>query len=297
MPPLIGQTLGQYQIVERLVDTATGVVFHTQMTGNTNIFRDFVKPRLSLGPDASQNLSLTERTEVTDFDSSGTNDDPKPQILLSKAVEVAAGNTAKMPIVVPQAAVFGVTLSAPPQVGSTLFDPGNSVRGSIAANSPEANELFRTFPVENPSIGTWYLELKNEGTEPVTVLLSGWVDGSPVQLGLEIKEPDRSNRVPILATLTQNGAPITGATVKATVTSSNGTSTDHSLFDDGLHGDGQGSDGVYGSLTQSLALGDYGVLVEAKRPSFMRLTTGSIYISNPPQAPEPKNVYLPIVIK
>ncbi|MFQ5341204.1 MAG: VWA domain-containing protein [Anaerolineae bacterium] len=89
--------------------------------------------------------------------------------------------------------------------------------------------------------------------------------------------------VPILVSLTSS-APVSGATVNATIQSPGGTVFSLQLYDDGQHGDGGSGDGLYGNtFTQATEAGSYVVRAVAQGTTaltgpFQRRATGSFHL-------------------
>jgi len=77
-------------------------------------------------------------------------------------------------------------------------------------------------------------------------------------LDFDVAAGNPSDRMQIRASIMDDGVPVTGAEVFATVVSTSDTTvTEVELFDDGEHGDGEKDDGVYGNVTELLPLDTY----------------------------------------
>jgi hypothetical protein len=250
---------------------------HTDITGREDFFA-FVKPRLALGPKkAKQTASVENKSNdesfAKNFSSIGENliaslnplavlsnlqtVDDTAQIVSSKAVKIAAGERAEVPINAATAKT-GVTFVAAPFVKVLLVNGGNGeIEQTIEAGSAEAAQAFKTFYAEKT--GNKILRFENTGNLPANAVVAIWTDANPLALEfVEIqKQPDGT--VKMQATLTNNGATVKGAAVSVKI---NNQATEITLADDGKHGDGAAGDGVYGATTEKLAAGEH--FIEAK---------------------------------
>lgn len=206
-------------------------------------------------------------------------DPPPPQIIYGQQVTVARGATLNIPLPVPAASRLQIVLIAPPTVAASLINPSGAVVDQYAANSAMAQLPFQGLSADNPTPGSWTLRLVNSGTASATILVSASVEGSALLLDLTLDTPDSQGRVQINAALTNGGAPVTGATVSATLSTINGTPEGTlALLDDGLNGDGAAGDGVYGRLSAPLPVGVHTVSVTASGPGFTRSTGGQVEV-------------------
>lgn len=94
------------------------------------------------------------------------------QTLINQNFDLLPEEVENIPIDVPVAVRFGVSLVAPEWVESALISPSGTIAAMISAHSPEANEPFENLEVDSPVVGTWTLRLVNRGTIGALVLLS-----------------------------------------------------------------------------------------------------------------------------
>jgi hypothetical protein len=190
--------------------------------------------------------------------------------------------------------------SLPP--GSKLVDPdGNQL---LPAVQDTQHRLWR---VPTPKAGLWKLTLTAyPATAAAIPLPPFFVQAalkSDVTLDSFLGTPpeERTPGVPmkILALLTDN-APITGASVVASVLRPNNTlAVNVKLYDDGHHGDGGANDGVYANkFYQTGSIGNYNVTVNAAGTSalvgpFTRQDILSFYIYSTTANPDEDKDRLP----
>lgn len=134
---------------------------------------------------------------------------------------------------------------------------------------------YAGYYVEEPEVGGWTLEVTGTGvsspdgsvyavaalaplTPGIGVVLTARVDQELYAVGGAAK---------ITATITENGLPVTDATVEAVVTHPDGTTTTQVvLYDDGTNGDPAPGDGEYtGLVTATTEAGLYAIVVSAQR--------------------------------
>ena len=239
-------------------DVAEVNTSHTAMTTSVADFNKFVLPRLALSSDhfqsapsapqlaaPSQPLPWTQPLQNRQYI------DTQPNLTLS------AGQTLEIPISVPQADALDLVLAAAPEVTTSLYAPGGHQTWQVLAGSEFAQQPVISYHAEAPTAGDWRLVLFNSGSSDSPASVAASVTGAAFAIQLTTGSPDALNRLPITATLTNAGTPVTGAEVSAALvgihTGQNG-SGDFSLVlsDDGQHGDGLAGDGVYAALSQAL---------------------------------------------
>lgn len=169
-------------------DTALSSSIHTDLTG-TKDFSDFVKPRLAIGPrgdhnpDIPQILGQSYRGYENNLTPSFANvsfqpfvnsiDDAKPSF--AKEVKLAPKQTSEIEIPVMDAANFGITFMANPNISATLLNDKGSAVGKNLSGSPESKSFFRTIFFDKPvTSGTWKLKLENTGDFESTAIIAVW---------------------------------------------------------------------------------------------------------------------------
>ncbi|HEX9962393.1 MAG TPA: choice-of-anchor X domain-containing protein [Pyrinomonadaceae bacterium] len=154
-----------------------------------------------------------------------------------------------------------VTLMAHPDVAATLLDDKGAIVGKSAASSPEAAADFRTISIDKSAAnGNLKLKLENTGAAKTSVVVAAWTNTGQnrISFTLTTGKPN-AGQYPITAKLFENDAPVINAAIKARIKSEDGKQTEIILRDDGATGDGAGGDGVYGSLSEKLAGGEYSI--------------------------------------
>jgi pimeloyl-ACP methyl ester carboxylesterase len=168
--------------------------------------------------------------------------------------------------------------------GSRIDDQTPLVNPSVTATSFQDGgwPSFAGYYVEEPEVGDWTLEVTGTG-EPspdggvyalaaLALLLPD--NGVVLTAHLDTEHSAVGGAVTITATLTEDGLPVTDATVTAVVAHPDGTSTTEVvLSDDGMNGDPAAGDGEYtGVFTATMEVGLYSIIVSAARtaPGFTR---------------------------
>ncbi len=140
-----------------------------------------------------------------------------------------------------------------------LTAPGNAT-GIAPTLDAQGHHVWR---IAAPVAGEWLLTVRGCTNCATSFLVEAALVSDltlEVFLGLPVEERLAGKPMPILALLS-DVAPITGATVKATVERTGETLT---LFDDGQHGDGGANDGFYGGvILNTFNPGGYTVIVDA----------------------------------
>lgn len=174
-------------------DSAQTKSIHTDLTG-TSDFSSFVKPHLAIGPKGNHNPEIPEmpnRLGQNNQNSFGAffvnaayqnesvsegfidNDFYKPSF--AKAVKLAAKQSVEIEIPVEQAANFGVTFMADPQISATLFNDKNVIVGKNLTKTQEAGAWFRSIFVDKGvTAGTWKLKLENSSDKELETVIAAW---------------------------------------------------------------------------------------------------------------------------
>jgi hypothetical protein len=170
------------------------------------------------------------------------------------------------------------------ELNLTLRDPNGSIIDSSTAAGdtniqylpydPTDPLLEKGYIIKNPLAGIWTLEVSvidapSDSAIPFFVMATLENDLS-LSITTDKEYYPQGGTVLITASLSENGAPKTGANIYARIIKPNYSSDSLSLFDDGAHGDGSSDDGVYGnSYTNTSTGGRYFLSVTASG-----LTTG-----------------------
>jgi pimeloyl-ACP methyl ester carboxylesterase len=141
---------------------------------------------------------------------------------------------------------------------------------------------YTGYSIEGPEVGGWTLEVTGTSVSPpdgsvyAVAALVPLTPGTGVipAAGADQELYAVGGAVTITATITEDGLPVTDATVQAVVAHPEGTTTTQvALHDDGTNGDAALGDGEYtGLFTATTEAGLYAILVSAERtvPAFTR---------------------------
>jgi uncharacterized repeat protein (TIGR01451 family) len=207
------------------------------------------------------------------------------QLFFGTVANLYANSTTEVDIVSPSGTNLVITYITPDNIGATLINPNGNVAATNAAGSPESGRLINFFDIKNPISGNYKLRFEQHNGTASKIPVVASIVGNPLNLKLDVAQPDAEDQSKITATLINDGVPLTGATLQAEVA---GIETDYqktlTLFDDGQNGDGQAGDGVYGVKTDPLTGGPYNVAVSAQGPDFQRFTSGILVTREPDRA-------------
>jgi pimeloyl-ACP methyl ester carboxylesterase len=194
----------------QIKDNAESKNIHTDLTGTAD-FSSFVKPRLAIGPKGDHNPEMPEIPQLPDYPnrtgakfSNDGSDQPftsyfvkaayRPQTAaavseiaeldrnvfkpaFAKAVDLAPKQAVEIEIPVEQAADFGLTFMAAPDVSATLIDDKGAVVGKNLAKTPEAAAWFRSMYIDkNVTAGVWKLKLENTSDRELEAVIATWKD-------------------------------------------------------------------------------------------------------------------------
>ena len=215
------------------------------------------------------------------------------QVVTSSSGVAAAGATVAFPVVLDAMShAFFAVRGEPAALNVALLTPsGSRIDADTSASDPAVifeslTDLgpasFTGVAVTQPEPGTWTIEVTGTGdpsaeeTAFAVIAFAPLVPGVGIVLdaGLEPSLTSPGQAVTVVATLTEDGLPLTGATVQAFVLHPDGTfGPDIVLDDEGEPDDALAGDGVYtGVFTDTDAPGGYVVGVTASRaePAFTR---------------------------
>jgi pimeloyl-ACP methyl ester carboxylesterase len=223
------------------------------------------------------------------------------QLLASAAGVAADGVTDTYAVVVdPVEAVTFQVAGDPAALDVALVSPGGS-RSDATTQDPAVTRIvvddlgpmsYTGFAVESPETGTWTVEVTGTALvaapadepggpgEPAgysVTAMAPLVPGVGVAIEARVERTllAAGQQVTVLATLTQDGVPVTDATVGAVVTHPDrATTTEVAMPDDGTGADVTAADGVYTAVfTDTAVAGTYEIEVSAARtePAFTRV--------------------------
>ncbi|MBB2913148.1 putative repeat protein (TIGR01451 family) [Streptosporangium becharense] len=276
-------------------DHHSAVMPHSFMTFSEDMFKEYVLPRLASltfgAPDPDPVPGLTGERSAAKPDrkagatvpaADGAGQENSLSVFAGPAATVEPGQTAKLPLQVPQGLAFGVTGVLPETVGLALRDPSGKVTASYTAGSDQAKQPFQGLSATDPQAGAWTLEVTNTAAQAVKADLAAWVTGNPVKVAAETEAAD-DGRVTVKAAVTDGGQPVTGATVQAWLVGVEQASArvELTLNDDGASGDGAAGDGVYGARTDALADDRYYLVTKADTAKGLRTDRGIVEVAKP----------------
>ncbi|MBE3012137.1 hypothetical protein IL992_23485 [Microbispora sp. NEAU-D428] len=274
---------------------------HSFMTFSEADFTEYVLPRLATlkvldtglpGPTLTSKQSTAApgkkvtapagAAATTATTGDGAGQDGSLSMFDGPTVTVEAGQTASVPLQVPQGLAFGVTGVLPETVGLSLRDPSGKVATSYAAGSEAAKQLFQGLSVTNPQAGGWTLEVTNTAAQAVKADLTAWVTGNPVKVVAKAQAAE-DGRVTVTAAVTDDGQPVTGVPVTARMVGAehNPAHIALTLNDDGNSGDGTAGDGVYGARTDVLPDDQYYVVAKADTAKGLRTDREVVEVAKP----------------
>jgi len=241
---------------------------HTDMTSGQD-FLNSIMPRLAIGPTAAKQSPGCGALSEESFDT------PPPQDNLttfstSRVLNISGNGTASISIPVEGGYLLGVEIGGE-NVTSTVIDPIGQVQGISHNSSAGSGPVIETHRIGNPLTGIWSVQINNTSPSATTVYVGSYLRGDPVELKLN---PESSNSpmpasqqqdaVPraVIATLTENGAPISNAVVTAVFSHYDGRKTTKTLLNRG--------NGVYELLDTGLAPGLYWLTLTASTSNLER---------------------------
>ncbi|MGC9337858.1 MAG: VWA domain-containing protein, partial [Candidatus Cloacimonadia bacterium] len=124
--------------------------------------------------------------------------------------------------------------------------------------------LHEIWTLENPQSGTWIIEVTTPLSDPpYSISISGETNFT-YSLHTNKDIYSKNEPIKIVTILSDNGIPVTGSRVNATVQRPGGSFETLTLYDDGYHDDGDASDGVYSNFyTHTSLSGTYFILASA----------------------------------
>jgi pimeloyl-ACP methyl ester carboxylesterase len=204
-----------------------------------------------------------------------TSPDVSPQEAPMISGTIQTGELHSHSIPVTNAASVTFTLAwAAGNLDLTLTTPsGGLIDPVVAETDPnisyysDGNITAEAYTVQNPEPGNWQvnvaaIDIPDEGQE-YTVFT--FLDTTlTLSLNMPWYEYDPGWTVPIVAHLGNGTAPVTGASVTASIERPDESIETIALYDDGLHGDGEANDGVYTNFyANTVTSGTYGITVSA----------------------------------
>jgi pimeloyl-ACP methyl ester carboxylesterase len=133
---------------------------------------------------------------------------------------------------------------------------------------------MEVYSFTNPQVGIWTVEVTApsvvEKSGESAYQISGWMQNPAIKFigSAENLYIHKGDRLRLLGTLTNNGAPITGSTVTTKIVLPDNTNQMVALHDDGLTGDATANDGIYtGDFNATTQAGTYRMVYSASRPA------------------------------
>lgn len=143
--------------------------------------------------------------------------------------------------------------------------------------------IIEVYNFRAPEVGVWTVEvsapLVTEPSGTVGYAISGWIENPTITFAGSLAKSaiHTGESLRLFGTLKNNGAPLTGATVKGQVGLPDNTVSEIPLHDDGANGDAAAGDGIYtGDFTNTSQAGNYRIAFVANRaalegaPAFSR---------------------------
>jgi hypothetical protein len=277
------EAISQGICAERGFKNHSCLLYRQQIMGDMfEILFDVRHEEMFVQSPVTEVLAQATPTEAEDFETG-------LQSVTSASGVAGAGETVAFPIVLDAMShVFFAVRGAPAALDVALLTPsGNRID---AGTSDPAVVIFETFTdlgpasftgiaVAGPEAGTYTLEVTGTGGASAEGAAFDVNVFAPLGVGVVLDarlEDDLATPgepLTILATLTEDGVPVTGATVQASVLRSDGTvAAEIVLRDEGAPDDAQAGDGVYTGVFADTAPGSYVVAVTASRaePAFTR---------------------------
>ena len=153
-----------------------------------------------------------------------------------------------------------------------LYKPdGIEINPGVAAADPNIDYVeestYEFYRVANPDAGEWIMEITAisvpTGGEDYTAKVRV-ASTLTISLTTDKDQYNQGETVKAAVSLTEDGSPLTGATVGADITLPDASTESLTLYDDGGHGDTAANDGVYANyFANTLQTGDYTVDVSA----------------------------------
>lgn len=161
-------------------------------------------------------------------------------------IDLPAAATVERTITVPAATALSVSFPAARTLMAELVSPGGQVLASTTVTETESLGLR----VDSPVAGQWTLRLRSSGPETQRVAALVQLLGSALLATAEAGHPSADGTRQLTVTVSENGRPVTQASVTATLPGAAATLT---LSDDGQSGDGTANDGIYGGKLRGAA--------------------------------------------
>lgn len=151
-----------------------------------------------------------------------------------------------------------------------------SIQGNAGVSREEGEipgGLAEVYSFSIPEVGAWTVEVSAPLVVPpggtASYAVYGWLEGPAITFEGDVVKANISQRerLQLLGTLRNNGAPLTGAAVTAKIRLPNDDAADLVLHDDGRNGDAIANDGVYtGDFTATSQPGNYRIAFLSTRP-------------------------------
>ena len=265
---------------------------HVALT-NEIPFKDFVLPRLAVGPKKAkaetasaqpdflfrenfaglneldlprkENENFGEFFQNVSFKQSRTeqktNDEMPENLTAKEKIILKPRASREIEIPVNADGETGVLLIASTEASATLLDENGSVLGTSAGGAEAGKNLFRTILAEKSNGKKLKLKLENSGASETVAFIAAFKrENENKDFTVEAGKPNAAGVLFLQAKWFENNSPVLGAKINAKIA---GQEKTIAFFDDGKHGDAASGDGIYGGNVEKLKKGDHLFIVEA----------------------------------
>jgi probable HAF family extracellular repeat protein len=248
------------------------------MTHSGELLSQFVIPHLASPPAAGEArhlLAADGAPKPPDFGE-------PPQLLGMDTITVGAGKTGELWLDGRDGSAVGAVVVGPGAVSAKIQDYTGRTLATLAADPSLTGPRFRSLRGAIVRRDAIVVKLTNNGTTPLSLPVSVWVENAKVSLDTTAAQSSPSGRLRVHAQLTGSTS---SASIEATISGKAAPSVPLELFDDGEHGDGDADDGLFSNRTNALPAGNYIVKVVGESSSATRVATRPVRIVVPSPLP------------
>jgi pimeloyl-ACP methyl ester carboxylesterase len=264
-----------------------GFVFrdHISLT-NEQPFKDFVLPRLAVGPkkarsekasarfdllsndnfaglnelDSAQNKSENYRNYFQDISFNPqkitqiTDSDEPEKLTVKEKIILKSREMREIQIPANADGNTGILLLASPEVSAILTDENGTILGTSASGAESGKNLFRIISTEKSNGKILKLKLENTGALETAAIVAGFNGGNESKnFTVEAGKTSAAGVTTLQAKWFESNLPVLGAKITAKIAGEEEVIT---FFDDGKHNDSASGDGIYGASVEKLKKGD-----------------------------------------